>query len=167
MAAGVQPVMKHLPGHGRAVRDSHVELPVVMGDITPDLVPFARNADLGWAMTAHVLYPALDPAQPATLSRPIIQGVIRERIGFGGVLVSDDLAMHALAGAAERRAASAIAAGCDLAMQCAGELAVSDAVLRAAGPVGAATQARLDAARLKPAALDRPALAAEREALLA
>jgi len=167
MAAGVQPVMKHLPGHGRARQDSHVELPVVKGDITQDLVPFARNADLGWAMTAHVLYPALDPDCPATLSRPIIQGVIRDRIGFDGVLISDDLAMHALSGRPEARAAAAITAGCDLAMHCDGAFAASLAVLRASGRVSATSQARLDAAPPEPERLNRPALTAEREALLA
>ena len=167
MAAGVQPVMKHLPGHGRARQDSHVELPVVTGDITQDLVPFARNADLGWAMTAHVLYPALDPDCPATLSRPIIQGVIRDRIGFEGVLISDDLAMHALAGRPEARAAAAITAGCDLAMHCDGAFAASLAVLRASGRVSPTSQDRLDAAPPEPERLNRPALTAEREALLA
>jgi hypothetical protein len=167
MAAGVQPVMKHLPGHGRARQDSHVELPVVKGDITQDLVPFARNADLGWAMTAHVLYPALDPDCPATLSRPIIQGVIRDRIGFDGVLISDDLAMHALSGRPEARAAAAITAGCDLAMHCDGAFAASLAVLRASGRVSATSQARLDAAPPEPERLNRPALTEQLTAVFA
>ncbi len=171
LAAGIEPVMKHLPGHGRATSDSHQELPVVTHGLELDLVPFHRNANLPWAMTAHILYPALDPDCPATLSPGIIQDVIRRQIGFGGVLVSDDLAMSALEGAPAGRASSALAAGCDLAMYCAGDLAGSRAVLEAAGPVSAATTARLDEAaglaQRSRQALDAEKLLIEREALLA
>jgi len=113
LAAGVQPVIKHLPGHGRARADSHRALPVVNGpdeEADADILPFALNAGLPWAMTAHILYPTWDAALPATLSRAVVEGVIRGRIGFSGVLVSDDLAMGALSGAPADRALAALAA---------------------------------------------------------
>ena len=100
LAAGVQPVGKHAPGHGRAQVDSHLALPrVEANDLDADLLPFALNADLPWAMSAHIVYPAWDPALPATLSPTVIEAIIRGRIGFEGVLVTDDLAMKALSGA--------------------------------------------------------------------
>ena len=98
LAAGMQPVGKHAPGHGRARVDSHHAMPVVDA-AEADLLPFQRNADLPWLMTAHIRYPAWDAEQPATLSARIIAEQIRGAIGFSGVLVSDDLAMHALAAA--------------------------------------------------------------------
>ncbi len=171
LAAGVQPVMKHAPGHGRARADSHHALPVVEGEEPADLLPFALNAGLPWAMTAHILYPAWDEAHPATLSPKVIRDVIRGRIGFMGVLVSDDLAMGALSGPLEARARAALAAGCDLALHCSGEPAATVAVLTACPEVTPAATARLAAARAMTArarvALDVEAMAVERDGLLA
>lgn len=172
LAAGAQPVMKHAPGHGRARADSHHALPVVDGaDAEADILPFTLNASLPWAMTAHILYPAWDAAHPATLSRTVIRNVIRGRIGFGGVLVSDDLAMGALSGAPAERAAAALAAGCDLALYCTGDLGPTTALLAACPDVDTATAARLAEARAMAARarlpLDASALAAERDGLLA
>jgi len=170
LAAGVQPVMKHLPGHGRARVDSHLALPVVGDSIEDDLHPFADNADLPWAMTAHILYPALDPLHPATLSKHIIGEIIRGTIGFDGVLVSDDLAMQALSGSPGDLAIAALEAGCDLAMYCAGDHAATAAVLSACKPLTVEAIRRLDAARglarRRAITLDAATLAAERELLL-
>jgi beta-N-acetylhexosaminidase len=174
LAAGAQPVAKHAPGHGRAHADSHLALPVVEGaaeETDADLLPFALNAGLPWAMTAHILYPGWDAAHPATLSRTVIRDVIRGRIGFGGVLVSDDLAMGALSGAPADRALAALAAGCDIALYCAGDFAPTAALLAACPEVGAATAGRLAAARAIAARacrqVDPDALAHERDGLLA
>ena len=172
LAAGVQPVGKHIPGHGRAVADSHLELPRVdTANLEADFRPFAMNARLPWAMTAHVLYTALDPERPATLSPAVIGPIIRQRIGFDGVLVSDDLAMGALSGAAAARAAAALAAGCDLALYCTGDAEATAAVLSACQNVTPVALARMRAARDLVRScrrdLDAPALAAERDALLA
>ena len=171
LAAGVQPVAKHAPGHGRARADSHLSLPVVeTGDLADDLAPFARNADLPWMMTSHLLYRAVDPDRPASQSARVIEALIRGRIGFAGVLASDDLAMQALSGTPAERAAAALAAGCDLALYCPGEAEGNAAVLAACPPLTEAAAARLAAARALAAArrqaLDAAALAAERDGLL-
>lgn len=120
---GAIPVMKHLPGHGRATVDSHLGLPRVAASarMDADLAPFAANRDLPWAMTAHVVYEAWDHDRPATLSRRVIAEVIRGMIGFRGILVTDDLAMGALSGPPGERAAAALDAGCDLALYCPGD----------------------------------------------
>ncbi|MBN8892059.1 MAG: beta-N-acetylhexosaminidase, partial [Rhodospirillales bacterium] len=170
LAAGVQPVGKHVPGHGRAEVDSHLALPVVRGnDLDADLAPFAANTDLGWMMTAHILYPAWDAARPATLSPTIIAGVIRARLGFGGVLVSDDLAMQALAGTPAERATAALAAGCDLALYCPGDPAGTRAVLEAVPALSRPAATRLAeaaaAASHRRLPLDRARLHAERSKL--
>jgi beta-N-acetylhexosaminidase len=123
---GVLPVLKHIPGHGRANADSHLALPVV--DTAPeelertDFAAFKPLADLPMAMTAHVVFSALDAAKPATTSATIISHVIRSRIGFHGLLMSDDLSMNALAGSLRERAAAAIEAGCDMLLHCNGDL---------------------------------------------
>ncbi|MCB1681808.1 MAG: beta-N-acetylhexosaminidase [Alphaproteobacteria bacterium] len=133
LKAGVTPVIKHLPGHGRARADSHLELPVVEadpGDLARlDFSPFKQvsRSDVGssvWAMTAHIVYPALDQDNPATLSSKIISEVIRGEIGFQGFLVGDDLDMKALDpyGSLSERAIASLKAGCDLALYCKGEL---------------------------------------------
>jgi beta-N-acetylhexosaminidase len=170
LAAGVVPVIKHLPGHGRAKVDSHLALPTDEDGDDADLQPFIANARLPWAMTAHLLYPRYDPLHPATLSRNIIAEVIRGRIGFDGVLVSDDLAMQALSGAPELLAKAALEAGCDLAMYCAGDDAANARVLAACGNVTDKAMLRLAAARetVRHArlALNSVALAAERDALI-
>jgi beta-N-acetylhexosaminidase len=132
LAQGMIPVMKHLPGHGRALVDSHFALPRVdapQEELEADFYPFRANRNLPWAMTAHIVYPALDPELPATLSPAVISRVIRGVIGFKGVLVSDDLAMEALAGTPAERAAAALKAGCDIALYCPGDMAGNVAVL--------------------------------------
>ncbi len=142
--AGVLPVIKHIPGHGRAMSDSHLELPVVTAGLddlrASDFVPFKQLSKLPglmFAMTAHVVYTAIDPRNPATTSAKVISEIIRGEIGFKGVLISDDLGMKALAGPFDARADAARAAGCDLMLHCDGNLADMEAVARAAGPLGA------------------------------
>lgn len=172
LAAGIQPVGKHLPGHGQAAVDSHLELPRIAGtDLDADIRPFAMNRDLPWAMVAHILYTALDAERPASLSRTVIGQVIRERIGVSGVLISDDLAMGALSGEPAERAAAALAAGCDLALFCPGDLAANAAVLAACPDIAPAPLARMhvarDLGRARRRELHATAMAAERDKLLA
>ncbi len=172
LAAGVVPVAKHVPGHGRARADSHLVLPEVDAfDLSGDMLPFTANADLPVMMTAHIRYLALDPDRPATLSPRVIADTIRGRIGFAGLLLSDDLAMQALDGAPEQRALAALAAGCDIALYCPGDAAGNATVLLACPTLSDAAGARLAAARALAGrmrrALDPPALAAERDRLLA
>lgn len=174
LAAGLQPVMKHAPGHGRALVDSHLALPVVRApDLSADIAPFAAcsagPSPLPWAMTAHIVYTHLDDTRAATMSPVVIEGVIRGRIGFAGVLASDDLAMHALEGPPEARAMAALAAGCDLACYCPGDAEGNAAVLAACPELTDAARGRLAAGRALAAArrtaLDGAALAVERERL--
>ncbi|MBS1164892.1 MAG: nagZ [Proteobacteria bacterium] len=126
IAAGVLPVIKHIPGHGRARVDSHHELPVV--DVAleslaiADFAPFAALADLPAAMTAHLVYTAIDADRPATQSPVVIEQIIRKRIGFDGLLFSDDLSMNALKGTLAERARATLAAGCDIALHCSGDM---------------------------------------------
>lgn len=129
LAEGILPVMKHLPGHGRALVDSHIALPHVPILTQDDLLPFKENNKLPWAMTAHVVYEQYDPLHPGTLSPVVIRELIRERIGFKGVLVSDDLAMGALSGTPVQRAQQALSAGCDIALYCPGDFAGNRAIL--------------------------------------
>jgi beta-N-acetylhexosaminidase len=170
LAAGVQPIGKHAPGHGRARVDSHLSLPTVEANhLDADLLPFARNADLPWMMTAHIVYPEFDPTLPATLSPFIIQHIIRGRIGFQGVLVTDDLAMKALAGEPADRAVQALEAGCDIALYCSGEYAPTEALLRRCPKLSEVARQRLAQGRAKAARgrldLDAGALARERDAM--
>jgi beta-N-acetylhexosaminidase len=122
----VLPVIKHVPGHGRAMADSHMELPIVAAPIEAlretDFVPFKANADLPAAMTAHVVYQVLDAERPATLSPIVVDQIIRQEIGFGGLLISDDLSMRALKGSFRERAEGLFAAGVDIALHCNGDL---------------------------------------------
>jgi beta-N-acetylhexosaminidase len=171
LAAGVQPVGKHAPGHGRARVDSHLALPEVEGvDLDVDLLPFTANTDVLWLMTAHILYPALDEDRPATLSPRILSEVVRGRIGFRGVLVSDDLAMHALSGTPAERALAALAAGCDLALYCQGDLEPTRDLLERCPPLTEGAAERLATARLTATRhlvpLDAPAMDNERNGLL-
>jgi beta-N-acetylhexosaminidase len=171
LAAGVLPVGKHAPGHGRARVDSHLSMPkVAEADLSADIRPFALNADLPWMMTAHIVYDALDPHLPATLSATVIETVIRGRIGFKGVLVTDDLAMKALSGAPADLAVQALAAGCDIALYCSGDLAPTEALLHACPAVTPHAEQRLRAGRVAAAnrrlTLDPARLAIERERLL-
>jgi beta-N-acetylhexosaminidase len=172
LAAGVQPVGKHAPGHGRALVDSHLALPRVhAADLRPDLSPFARNTALPWLMTAHIVYAQWDPKLPGTVSPAVIRGIIRARLGFGGVVVSDDLAMRALSGTPAERAIAALAAGCDIALYCAGDLDPTAALLARCPDLTPAAAVRLAAARAlathRRRPLDAAALAAERDRLLA
>lgn len=175
-AGGVAPVIKHLPGHGRARVDSHLALPTVeaafLDLVAADLVPFRHLRHAPFAITAHVVYPDLDPLSPATLSRAVIARTIRGELGFAGLLLSDDLAMAALSGDPAARATAALAAGCDLALYCPGEPAANRAVLAAAPPLAASLEARLEGvmARLAatpPDGFSPDAAAAELDALLA
>jgi beta-N-acetylhexosaminidase len=132
-AAGCIPVIKHIPGHGRALADSHLELPCVgagISELEQDIAPFRALAASGaWAMTAHVLYEAWDARLPATLSPFVIDRVIRGEIGFDGLLITDDLAMGALAGMANDLARAALSAGCDVVLHCTGKLEDAAALL--------------------------------------
>jgi beta-N-acetylhexosaminidase len=136
LAGGVAPVIKHIPGHGRAGADSHHDLPVVDAPVedleASDFRPFRACSDMPAAMTAHVVYSALDDAHPATTSPTVIR-LIRERLGFDGLLMTDDLSMKALCGAFEARAASALAAGCDVVLHCNGDMAEMAATLKGCG----------------------------------
>jgi beta-N-acetylhexosaminidase len=163
LAGGVLPVLKHIPGHGRAQVDSHLALPVVETRhetlSQKDFAPFRALAAMPWAMTAHITFMAIDPTAPATLSPRIIGDAIRGEIGFDGALVSDDLSMRALGGAIGERARRALAAGCDLALHCNGDLAEMAEIAAAVRPLTAAAARRLaraEAMRRLPADLDRP-----------
>lgn len=126
LAAGVLPVVKHIPGHGRATADSHLALPVVEASraelSATDFAAFRALRDLPAAMTAHVVFTAVDAAQPASTSAIVTRDVIRGDIGFDGLLMSDDLTMHALSGSLRARAEAVIAAGSDVALHCNGRL---------------------------------------------
>jgi len=134
-SAGVVGIIKHMPGHGRALVDSHKELPVVTADaetLEIDLEPFERLRSAPMGMTAHVVYEAWDAERPASLSPTVIHDIIRGRIGFDGFLMSDDLGMEALAGDFGGRAAGVVAAGCDAALHCSGKMEEMVAVAAAA-----------------------------------
>lgn len=170
MGGGVVPVIKHIPGHGRATADSHLALPVVSNSEAQlqqsDFAPFRLLADMPAAMTAHVVYSALDPEAPASTSRIVTDRVIRGHIGFDGLLMSDDLGMHALCGPMHARAEAVIAAGSDVALHCSGVLAeMRDAAAGVPYLSGAARDRfeRALAVRRKHAAYDR----GEAEAALA
>jgi beta-N-acetylhexosaminidase len=126
LAEGVMPVVKHMPGHGRATVDSHKTLPrvtVARGLLErADFVPFKLLSDLPWGMTAHLLFEAVDPEAPMTVSARGVKEIIRELIGFDGLLLSDDLSMQALGGTLGERAQRALAAGCDIALHCNGRM---------------------------------------------
>ena len=146
MHGGVLPVMKHVPGHGRAGADSHLELPVVNASRERleaiDFAPFRALADLPMAMTAHVVYAALDPARPATTSPVVVREVIRGAIGFDGLLMSDDMSMKALAGSFAERAEATFAAGVDIALHCNGNLSEAIEIARVSPMLAGRAQAR-------------------------
>jgi beta-N-acetylhexosaminidase len=162
-AGGCIPVIKHIPGHGRALVDSHESLPRVTAAaaaLEADIAPFRALAGAGaWAMTAHILYEAWDADRPATLSPRIVAEVIRGAIGFDGVLVSDDLAMGAMRGLSNDLAGAAIAAGCDLVLHCTGVLGETAALLASCPPLSDAAGRRVAAARAAMLRARRPALA--------
>ncbi|MEQ8284000.1 MAG: beta-N-acetylhexosaminidase [Parvibaculum sp.] len=150
LAGGVLPVMKHIPGHGRAGVDSHKSLPVVSASRREleetDFPPFHALCDLPLAMTAHVVYTAIDPDAPATTSKKVIGQIVRGQIGFDGLLMSDDLSMEALAGDLGARARSSLAAGCDVVLHCNGRMAEMEAVAGEAPALAGAARARAESA---------------------
>lgn len=150
MAGGVLPMVKHLPGHGRVALDPHDELPTADVDRAileaEDFAPFKALADAPWGMTAHVIYPALDPERPATQSQRVIGEVIRGTIGFRGVLVSDAIDMSALSGSHEDRARLSLEAGCDVVMHCNQPLDVRRRVADAVPELGGEALGRVEAA---------------------
>jgi len=171
---GVLPVLKHIPGHGRATADSHLRLPVVD---TPreelertDFAAFRPLADLPMAMTAHVVFSAIDPAQPATTSATMIKQVIRDGIGFQGLLMSDDVSMNALEGSIVDRTRALFAAGCDVALHCNGKLeemrAVAQETPLLAGEAKVRAGAALAARKASDAGFDIAAGRAELAALI-
>jgi len=169
---GVLPVVKHIPGHGRARVDSHEGLPRVGAKLkqlrVSDFLAFQTVAGLPLAMTAHVVYEALDPDNPATTSRAVI-GAIRETIGFKGLLLTDDISMGALIGPVDSRARAALDAGCDVVLHCNGKLDDMDAVAAAAGGMTAQARIRAEDAlgwRRPPEPVDIGALEAEFRALM-
>lgn len=171
---GVVGIVKHIPGHGRALLDSHKELPVVTAvdrDLQTDLAPFAALRDAAMAMTCHVVFTAWDPDRPATLSPLVIDSVIRQRIGFHGLLLSDDLDMEALSGDVPSRAAGAVAAGCDIALNCWGKMDDMVGIANALDPISTVSRARLEGAmdRVSGVGDDRAfaTLVDQRDALLA
>lgn len=171
---GVVGVVKHMPGHGRSMSDSHVELPVVRAsaeELEVDIEPFRTLANAPMGMTAHVVYTAWDAERCGSLSPTVIGGIIRGRIGFDGLLMSDDLGMHALSGSFTDRARGVIAAGCDLALHCSGDMAEMVEVAEGVGAMTDKARDRLDRAMatIRDAGEGAPydELVARRDALLA
>lgn len=171
---GILPVVKHVPGHGRARADSHLELPVVEAKRAEleavDFPPFAAFADAPMAMTAHVVFTALDKTAPATLSRKVISTVIRKEIGFRGLLMTDDLTMKALSGSYAERTRRALEAGCDVVLHCNGEMDQMEEVAEAAGVLKGKPLARARAAlrsARKPQPFDRKQALKDLDRLLA
>lgn len=170
MREGVCPVIKHIPGHGRATADSHLALAVITEDPgeldATDFAPFRALSHAPAAMTAHVVLDQVDPDNPATTSPAVVRGIIREKIGFDGLLMSDDLSMNALSGGIAERAKQAIAAGCDLALHCNGHLDEMAAIAAAIPELSGAGERRLAAAHITPDC-DTPFDPAKAEAVLA
>jgi beta-N-acetylhexosaminidase len=171
---GVLPVLKHIPGHGRATADSHLSLPRVENSRTElertDFAAFRPLADLPMAMTAHVVFSALDPAQPATTSATIIREVIRGVIGFQGLLMSDDVSMNALAGSLAERTRAIVGAGCDKVLYCNGKFDEMREVAREAPELSGKALQRAQqalASRKAPLPFDRVGARAELDALMA
>jgi beta-N-acetylhexosaminidase len=170
---GILPILKHIPGHGRATADSHLRLPVVDAPKSElesiDFAAFKPLADLPMAMTAHVVFSAYDPAQPATTSATMIERVIRGLIGFQGLLMSDDVGMNALAGSIAERTKALLAAGCDMVLHCSGELPEMQQIARETPELSGTALQRAKAAlasRRGPKTLDRVAARAELDELI-
>ena len=159
IAGGVLPVIKHIPGHGRAMADSHLALPVVDAPLAElaarDFAPFRVLSDMPMAMSAHVIYTAIDPKRPGTTSKKVNRKVIRGAIGFDGLLMTDDLSMKALSGDFTDRAREALAAGCDVVLHCNGDMGEMKAVVAGTGAL------KGKAARRAAAALARVPRSAE------
>lgn len=173
--AGVAGVVKHMPGHGRALADSHKELPTVTAtaeELESDVAPFRALAAAPIAMTAHIRYTAWDAERPATQSPVVIEEIIRTAIGFAGLLLTDDLDMEALAGTVPERAARSLAAGCDLALNCWAKMpdmiGIAEACPTTSGPAAERLAAALaQTGDLTPDPARRAELAAKRDSLLA
>lgn len=172
-AGGVVGIVKHIPGHGRAAIDPHHHLPFVDAEaaaLESDLAPFRSLADAPMAMTAHVVFKAWDADRPATLSPIVIRDIIREQIGFSGLLITDDIAMGALAGDIGDSATAAIDAGCDIVLHCSAAPAEMAAIASRLTEASDATRDRLKRAMAPIAAplpvLDQKALIATRDALM-
>jgi beta-N-acetylhexosaminidase len=165
IAGGVLPVIKHIPGHGRAMADSHLALPVVDASLADlearDFAPFKVLSDMPMAMTAHVVYSAIDKKRPATTSRKAISRIIRGSIGFDGLLMSDDLSMKALAGDFAERARASLAAGCDVVLHCNGDMAEMKAVVAGTRALSGKARRRAQAATARIARHPEPFDAAE------
>jgi len=168
MAGGVLPVLKHLPGHGRATADSHHRLPVVPTDRATlektDFAAFRPLARLPMGMTGHLVFSAIDPVAPATTSVTMVREVIRGTIGFDGLLMTDDLSMNALSGTLTERARASLGAGCDVVLHCNGSLDQRRDAADACPPLGGEAKRRADAAlgmRHDPAPFDLAAARAE------
>ncbi|MGA0531469.1 beta-N-acetylhexosaminidase [Hansschlegelia sp. KR7-227] len=173
LAGGVLPVIKHMPGHGRATVDSHFHLPRVSADRATleatDFAPFRALASAPIGMTGHIVFDAIDPERPATLSPIVIADVVRGFIGFDGLLLTDDLSMKALSGSVGGSAAAAIAAGCDIALHCNGDMGEMQEVAAAAPRLegrSAERAARALARLVARPTVDVASLAAERDRLL-
>lgn len=147
---GVLPVIKHIPGHGRAKVDSHIDLPIIDDDVptlkATDFEVFKQLNDPLMAMTGHLRFASIDAAETSTFSKPVIEGVIRDFMGFDGLLMTDDISMGALTGTMEERVQKSLAAGCDVILHCNGQRAEMEAVFNALPEtVNPAAQARMDA----------------------
>ena len=147
LAGGVLPIVKHMPGHGRATVDSHRACPRVEADratlSASDFAPFKALRAMPWGMTAHIVFAAIDPTAPVTFSRPLIDTILRREIGFAGVLVSDDISMGALEGSLGERTRRALDAGCDLVLHCTGVMAEMEEIVEAARPLSPQAAARV------------------------
>lgn len=168
IAGGVLPIIKHIPGHGRSMADSHLDLPVVeaaLADLDAvDFAPFRVLSDMPMAMTAHVVYSAIDPKRPATTSRKAIKQVIRESIGFQGLLMSDDLSMKALSGDFKARTRESLAAGCDVVLHCNGDMSEMVPIAEASGKLSGKARRRAEAALARLAKRPEPIDLAEARA---
>ncbi len=166
-ATGVLPIVKHVPGYGRASVDSHLELPRVSASLAEleasDFATFRALVDAPWAMTAHIVFEAVDPERAATVSPRLIEQVIRGFIGFEGVIVTDDLSMEALSGSPAERAQAALAAGCDLVLHCNGEPEDMIELAGAVGDISADSAERLVRAAAKVPTAPAPLRASERQ----
>ncbi|MEG2730989.1 glycoside hydrolase family 3 N-terminal domain-containing protein, partial [Brevundimonas sp.] len=159
LAGGVLPIIKHIPGHGRAFSDSHHDLPVVETPLAEldawDFVPFRANSDMPMAMTAHVVFTAVDDKEPATTSKAGIR-LMRDHLGFGGLIMCDDLSMNALQGTLAQRAQRSIAAGCDMLLHCNGKLDEMAAIRKVTPSLKGDAKVRADAALARIVRLPEP-----------
>lgn len=159
IAGGVLPIVKHIPGHGRSMSDSHLDLPVVDAEMDAleavDFPPFEALSDMPMAMTAHVIYRAIDKRRPATTSKKAIR-LIRERLGFTGLIMSDDLSMKALSGTMTDRAKASLKAGCDVVLHCNGQMEEMQAVAAGAGRLKGEAARRAEAAMARIARRPEP-----------